>query len=332
MPAEWLRFLKMSSTGDIAKQVGFRDLPQSMYFQPGAGLEVQATEEPRLVVSDYLNRNRLACAILNSTAAGPIAALSDPDFGAVVARATNDWLLNEWLTSDERLRGALVVTPHDPPMAAVEIRRAGSDHRITHVIFSNPACLMGHRSLHPIYEAAADVGIAVCLAATGVLSGQTRGFTALGRPTTIFEYEASWIFAAQPHLISLLSEGTLGLFPELRVMFAGFGVSWLPSVLWKLDAEAYSGELEHPVRLRGTPSQDVFERVRFVTSFNEFPIDPEALEQFLELLGCDRLVLYGSGHRRGHDASVDSRLRTLPPQQAKAIAYGNAEAFLLDWM
>src|SRR5690606_34007363 len=50
-----------------------------------------------------------------------------PDFSAALASAANDWLIDQWLERDGRLRTSIVLPgPNDPVAMAAEIDRVGS--------------------------------------------------------------------------------------------------------------------------------------------------------------------------------------------------------------
>src|SRR6516165_7088080 len=57
-----------------------------------------------------------------------------PDFAAGLARAYNDWLVNEWLSKDERFLGSVCVAAQDPQAAVAEIERVGGNPRIVQIM------------------------------------------------------------------------------------------------------------------------------------------------------------------------------------------------------
>jgi ABC-type dipeptide/oligopeptide/nickel transport system ATPase component len=72
-----------------------------------------------------LDRFALEVAILTGEEAIEVSTLANPHYAQALAQAYNDWLVEEWLRRDARLRGSLVVAPQDPHGAASEIRRHG---------------------------------------------------------------------------------------------------------------------------------------------------------------------------------------------------------------
>ena len=72
---------------------------------------------------------KLACALPVSTARSSTARAApiSPWLRSALARATNDWLAAEWLDSDNRLLGSMLVSANDPKSAAAEVRRIAAD-------------------------------------------------------------------------------------------------------------------------------------------------------------------------------------------------------------
>ena len=89
--------------------------------------------DPRFVVSDHLDRHQIEYAILSCGSVLGISLMHDVDRAAGLARATNDWTVQEWFSVDERFLGSITVSTSDPVQAADEIRRMGSDPRMMQV-------------------------------------------------------------------------------------------------------------------------------------------------------------------------------------------------------
>ena len=58
---------------------------------------------------------------------------TQPEFASALASAYNDWVLDNWLVRDERLRGSVTIAAQDPHAAAREMDRVGSDPRMVQV-------------------------------------------------------------------------------------------------------------------------------------------------------------------------------------------------------
>jgi len=85
-----------------------------------------------------------------------------PYFGPAFATALNRWLEEEWLAKDERLRAYASVTPQHIPAAVAEIERIAGDRRFVGVLVPARApATYGSQRYWPIWEAAAEHGLAV---------------------------------------------------------------------------------------------------------------------------------------------------------------------------
>jgi predicted TIM-barrel fold metal-dependent hydrolase len=302
----WRDYLRLDSSGsttDPAVRIG---LPASVYGDPTSQLLRGPTEELRSSAIGFLEANGIGRAILNAGAAGAISGISSPALAGALARATNDWLLDRW-TDDRRLSASIVVAAHDGAAAAAEIRRLAGDPRVVQVVLAHPPTYVGNRHLHALFEAAAEAGLPVSLQAAGTFTGANRGLNPVGFPTSAFEADASWIAAAQPQLVSLVAEGAFEKFPQLRIVLAGFGVAWLPSLLWRLDEEYRSGRTKPPRWIQRLPSEYVREHVRVTTARIELPPEPLRLWELLATADVGELLLYASGSD-GRAARLEPRV------------------------
>jgi len=104
----------------------------------------------------------------------------NPHYQAALASALNDWLLEEFLERDERLRASLVVSTVDTEDALNEVERLGGDPRFVQVLMPIRADTpFGNRRFHRLYAAAAEravrtriaepLGLDVMEAAEGIL-------------------------------------------------------------------------------------------------------------------------------------------------------------------
>jgi predicted TIM-barrel fold metal-dependent hydrolase len=182
----------------------------------------------------------------------------------VFCSAVNDALIAEWLPADERFRLALAVSPHDGELAAEEIRRLGEHPAVAAVCLPLIAVNMGQRHYHPIYEAAERLELPV-MVHPGGFEGSVIGPASLGGvgPRTPEETFSLLPQVAMANLASLIYDGVFERFGGLQVLFAGFGFSWAPPVLWRADSEWRGLRVEVPW-LTKAPSEYVADHVRFL--------------------------------------------------------------------
>jgi predicted TIM-barrel fold metal-dependent hydrolase len=183
---------------------------------------------------------------------------------AVFAAAVNDYVIGRWLPADERFRFAISVAAHDGHAAAEEIHRLGSHPAAVAVCLSPIAINLGQAHYHPIYEAAAEHGLAV-IVHPGGFEGNVVGPAAIGGvgPRTPEDTFCLIPQVAMSAISSLIFDGTLDRFPDLRVVFGGFGFGWVPPLGWRMDSEWRGLRIEVPWLTRA-PSEVIGDQIRFV--------------------------------------------------------------------
>jgi uncharacterized protein len=262
----------------------------------------------------YLDGQNVAGAVVSPGTAPALSGIANAVMAAELARATNDWLIGRWLERDERLHGSILVGPRDAELAAEEIERLGSHPQIAQVALAFPPCLLGDRSLYPLLAAAEESGLVLCLQAGGALVGSNAGPTPAGHPSSYVEYSIDSSYGCIPHLVSILVEGVFDRFPGLRLVLSGFGVAWLPSLVWRLEATATA-----------SASETIREHVRFTTRAIEEPTDPAHLWGLLSPIGGEALLLYASGEET---EGASDALRSIPAELRERIGHTNAAEFL----
>jgi predicted TIM-barrel fold metal-dependent hydrolase len=245
-------------------------------------------------VRRLLDEQAIELAVLNPRDAAGVGALANPDLGASAAAATNDWLAKSWLDADARFRGSVVLSLRDPRQAAHEVRRWASDSRMVQALVAWPPVLLADRSLLPVLEAVSEAGLALMLDAGGAYAGANKGLTPVGYPRSELEYRLGDEYTGQAHLAALVLNGVFDRFPSLNVVFSGFGIAWLPSMLWRMDDEYARGRYGG-TELARPPSDYVRSSVRFTTKTVELPARARDLVTLLSLVGGQDLLLYASG-------------------------------------
>lgn len=273
--------------------------------------------------STVLGPGKASAAIL--TCAYAIESIRNPYAAAAVASAVNDWQIEHWLEPEPRLRGSLVVPVQDPELARTEIDRVGGHPGFVQVHLPvHSEALYGTRRYYPIYDAAVHHDLAI-----GIAFGGNPGNapTAVGWPTFYIEEYVGMSHIFQSQLISLVTGGIFDRYPSLRVALIESGVTWLPSLMWRLDKE-WKGLRREVPWVRRLPSEYIREHVRLTTWPFDAPASGDHVQEIIEQLGSDDLLMYSSDVPHRHDnRAEDDFLVDLPEELTRKIRSENARAF-----
>ncbi|HEX2036955.1 MAG TPA: hypothetical protein VHS99_22480, partial [Chloroflexota bacterium] len=89
------------------------------------------------VAEQLLDRYDIEYGICTGNGILGLGTIPDADYGAALARAHNDWTINDWLPQEPRFLAAIVIAQQDPLQAAAEIERVGTHPRMVEVVMSS---------------------------------------------------------------------------------------------------------------------------------------------------------------------------------------------------
>jgi predicted TIM-barrel fold metal-dependent hydrolase len=222
--------------------------------------------------------------------------IPDAEYAAALARAHNEWTINDWLPRDPRFLGAIVVAQQDPGEAAKEIERAGAHARMVEVIMSSGnVAPFGARRYDPMYRAAADLNLPVAIHPGTEGRSITTPPTSVGYPARRVEWHTNLEMNYMAHCVSFLCEGAFTRVPNLRVVLLEGGVSWVAPLLWRLDRDwkLLRDELPH---LKEPPSAYFYGHIRLSSQPIEEPPDVQQLIDAWALVRAHEIVLFSSDY------------------------------------
>ena len=241
------------------------------------------------LTSQVLDRWGASIAILNCLYG--VQLILNEDMAVALTRALNDWIAEEWLDRDARLRASIVVPLQNVEAAVEEIERRAGDMRFVQVlVLAMGEVPLGRRQLWPIYAAAERHALPI-----GVHAGSAyrHPVTSLGWPTTYIEDYSAQSLGFQSQVASLITEGVFQKYPELKVVLMESGVTWLPALLWRLS-KFWRGVRGEVPWLTRSPADIVRENFRLTVQPLDGPDDPAALERVLQHLHSEEVLLYAS--------------------------------------
>jgi predicted TIM-barrel fold metal-dependent hydrolase len=249
----------------------------------------------------------------------------DPQFGAAVCKAYNDWLYDYIQAADpRRLFGAAAVSPHDVETAVSETRRAVTTLGMK-AIFLRPN-VFNNRPWHapyydPLWATCQELNVAVGFHET---TGSRMKAAGTDRFNNIGIAHISTHSVEQMLVcMDIIMGGVMERFPALRFAFLEGQCGWLPFWLDRMD-DHYKwrkpyGEMQHLHRL---PSE-YFQRQGFCA----VECDEEFVSHVVEAVGDDTLVTttdYPHGDSKYPEAM--NRFLDLPlkAESKKKILWDNA--------
>jgi predicted TIM-barrel fold metal-dependent hydrolase len=248
--------------------------------------------------------------------------LRHPELAARLARAINDWLVEQFLDKDPRLRGSLTVVHHDPAEAIREIERLGDHPGFVQVhlpVWSQQP--WGRRIWHPMFKAMADRKLVAAIHYGGVPDGPP---TPTGWPSYFIEHYAAATHMYLTQVVSVVAEGLFEAVPDLRISLNDCGFAWLPGLMWRLDKD-WKGLRRDIPWVRVAPSATLRDRVRVCAQ----PLDdasPDELARTMDWLGSDEMVVYGSAYPRAAGEPISRLLEGVPHPVRNKIMHENARS------
>jgi predicted TIM-barrel fold metal-dependent hydrolase len=245
------------------------------------------------------------------------------DMAAAFCRATNDWIRDEWLSRDPRLRASIVIPAHNTELAVAEIERRADDFRFVQVMMLvSGEVTLGRRQLWPIYRLAEQLELPI-----GVHAGSAYRYapTPVGWPSHYVEDYVAQSAAFENQLQSMISEGVFAKFPDLKVVAIESGVTWLSGFIWRADKTWKGVRAEVPWVTRA-PSEIVRDHVRFTMQPIDAADEREAILRLVDHVKSDRLFLFATDYPHWQfdgDAALPSGL---PEDLSRRIMSENALA------
>jgi predicted TIM-barrel fold metal-dependent hydrolase len=159
----------------------------------------------------------------------------DPQLSAAICRAYNNWLAEYCRADPSRLKGVALLPLQDTQLAVAELRRAKQELGLVG-IFWRPNPVQGRKLDHPdylpIYETAAELGVAICVhegARTILPQAGNDRYSEFGRHVACHPLEQMLA------CLTYCADGLLERIPELKVGFLESGCGWLPYWLERMD-------------------------------------------------------------------------------------------------
>jgi predicted TIM-barrel fold metal-dependent hydrolase len=257
-------------------------------------------------------------AICNTLYGGQVAV--SETMGAAICSAINDWIADQWLPRDPRLRASIVVPAQDPNLAAEEIERLAPDPRFVQVLLPAAAELLYGKSYYwPIWRAAEAHGLPV-----GIHAGSMFRYapTANGWPSHYLHDYVSQPQIFEDQLLSIISQGVFERFPRLRVVLLESGVTWLPGFLWRA-VKTWRGVRAEVPWVKRPPAEIIRDHVRLTIQPFDAPRDQAVVADMIEQVGSEEMLLFATDYPHWQFEGTDALPAGIPPTLLRKITIDN---------
>jgi predicted TIM-barrel fold metal-dependent hydrolase len=213
--------------------------------------------------------------------------------GAAICGAVNDWIMEQWLDREPRLRASIIVPAQAPYLAVEEIDKRAPDPRFVQILMPVACEMMLGRSYYwPIYEAAVKHSLPV-----GLHAGSMYRYapTATGWPSHYLHDYVAQSQTFEDQLLSMVSNGVFNRFPTLRVVLIESGVSWLPGFLWRA-IKTWRGVRAEVPWVKRSPADIIRGNVRLTIQPFDAPRDAAVIDRIVAEIGCDEMLLFASDY------------------------------------
>ena len=281
--------------------------------------------DPGFMAEQLLDGYGIARAILVSGHLLGIGAFPDPYVAATVASAYNDWMQELWLERDPRYRGALVVPPQAPDLAAAEIDRVADRPGIVAIFMPLHDIAMGERFYHPIYEAAERHGLPIIVHPSGTENVFFRAPRMAATATYYIEWHAALGQIHQSNTLSLLCHGVFEQFPELKVVVSEGGFIWAIETMLKLDRD-WQGLRDEVPWLKRPPSEYLRKNMWFTTQPFPEVHKKEHLAPLMDMIYAEETMLFSTDYPHWDFDDPSRALAGLPEALRQRLFVDNAIA------
>lgn len=307
----------------IGPRYGEAPIPQDSNGKPG-----HPAADPAWVKAEYLDKRGVDLAILT----GPVLSLGvqpNQDMAATIATAVNDWTLDRWVRPFRCYKGSILVAQQDPAQAVMEIDRLGDDPGMVQVLMSSASeTPLGRRQFHPIYEACVRHNLPLALHIGGEGAGMSPAATAVGHPTTHFEWYGSLPQIYMAHIMSMVTEGVFEKYPALKVVLYEGGIFWMPHIMWRFDKNWKAQRSETPW-VKEPPSSYML-RHFFHTTYPLEASNPEQLAEVLEMVDGKHTLLFSSNYPNWELGDPFAMIEDVPEALRHRVLVENARAVYGD--
>ncbi|MGI8690165.1 MAG: amidohydrolase family protein, partial [Thermomicrobiales bacterium] len=225
--------------------------------------------------------------------------------------------------------GSILVAPQDPAQAVAEIDRLAEHPGMVQVLMGSASeSPLGRRQYHPIYEACARHHLPLAVHLGGEGAGMSPPSTAVGHPSTCFEWYGAIPQNYMAHIGSMVTEGVFEKYPTLKVVLCEGGIFWLPHIMWRFDKNWKAQRAETPW-VKEPPSAYIL-RHFYSTTYPLEMAEAAQVGQVLEMVKAERTLLFSSNYPSWLYGDPFAMIAAIPEAIRRRVLVENALALYGD--
>lgn len=274
---------------------------------------------------------------------GSISLIQYPYVKNEICSAYNDFLLEEVTSADDSIKGLAIMPQWDPDAMVDELERIGNEEDIVGAYGWNSVwSMLGDQAYDDVYETLVDLDLPWMLHGAGGAWWDRfdpigDGFRSWNEVWGIVTPSLAMIQAS-----NMVLTGVFDTFPDLKMVIAEAGVTWLPFVARRLDDfyQIHSEDLKLAERyldegkdyLDRLPSEYLFDNFYFATQPINLPKQTKNLEAVLDMCHARDTFVFSSDwpHCTFDPPNWVVESPAIDAEMRERIFHGNAqEAFRL---
>jgi predicted TIM-barrel fold metal-dependent hydrolase len=271
--------------------------------------------------SAKLDEGQIEFTVLYPTKFMHIGQVGSAAYADELCRAYNNYLNDQFLRHDKRMKGMALIPMQDVAAAVTELRRVIGQYPMVGAVLPADGLPLplGHPLYRPVFEEADRLGCALAIHACNSLRDNDR-YLHVNEAATL-----AHVIPQMRQFASILYSGILGDFSQLRLGFLEAGSGWVPYLVEKIE-----DRLERlPPSERPPAPSELLRHKRLYFQCGE----EKTTARDLELMGDDCLMWASDFPHEGTKTRMDELITwffardDIPAAAKRKITYDNAKRF-----
>lgn len=228
-----------------------------------------------------------------------------PDIEITVAQAYNRWLSRDLLPQSERVRGLAFLPFNDADACRRTVEEFAETPGIVGFVVSTPRQIRVHDNRYaPLYELIERSG--KVLAFHSHFRWSDTSLTQLDKYVSV--HALGYVLGSLIHMTNWVVNGIPERYPDLKPVWMGSGLAWVPFLMQRLDNEYMMRTSEAPLLTK--PPSEYMKDMYYTTQ----PLErgnPLAMKNTFRMLNTAERVMYASEYP-GWDCDMPSAIYDIP--------------------